>query len=86
MPKTTGAGKSSSGAGSKKHHRLSKQPNALLCKGTREKPLNGDYACRQLLGMVGEGGISIKCRRCKTITEFTWQELNRLREIMQKGK
>ena len=82
--------KSSSEAGSKKlakpakpAKRLSAYAGAMLCKGTRDKPIGDDYACRQVLGIIGKNGVSIKCRRCKGIMEFTWQDLKILREKLK---
>jgi len=70
--------KSSSDAESKKPARLSDFPGAMLCDGQREKPVGGSYDCKQVLGIVTKGGISIKCRRCKTITYWTWKNLKEL--------
>ena len=79
--------KSSSGAGSKKQHKLAEYSGSMVCKGTRGKPLGGSYDCRQVLGIVGKNGVSIKCRRCKTIMEFTWKDLKLLREkVLKEGK
>lgn len=74
-------------SGSESRSKLAQYPGTILCKGTRSKPLAGSYACRQVLGVVGRNGISIKCRRCKTIVEYTWTELKELREsVLSKPK
>jgi len=82
MCREFGVAKSSSDAGSKKQVSLSKNPGAILCKGTREKAVGDSYDCRQVLGLVGRGGISIKCRRCKSIEEITWKKLQALRDAV----
>lgn len=79
--------KSSSDAGSKKQVvKLSKYAGAMLCKGTREKPIGDSYDCRQVLGLVGKDGLSIKCRRCKSVEFFEWKKLKQLKDAVLEEK
>ena len=85
-----GVEKSSSDAGSKKQARkqvrLSMNAGAMLCKGTRSKPIGDSFDCRQVLGVVGESGVSIKCRRCKSVEFFEWKRLKQLRDAVLEEK